>query len=289
MFLVSAEEMRELDRKTIEGIGIPGLVLMENAGRRVAEEAAEVLRSRGGRVAVVLAGKGNNGGDGLVAARHLFNRGFEARVCLVTDPGQITGDAGVNLEIWRRMGQGVYRVDGPNGAQRLKVALLGADVVVDAIYGTGFRGRPPADVGRLMEVVNRSGKPVVAVDVPSGVEATSGRVAGPAVRARFTVTFGLPKLGLYLLPGARYAGEVRVADISIPRGVVEEAGLRRRLLTRELVASWFAPRDVEAHKGQFGRVLVVGGSRGMVGAPCLAARAALRAGAGLVYLAVPEG
>jgi NAD(P)H-hydrate epimerase len=289
MFLVSAEEMRELDRRTIEEIGIPGLLLMENAGRRVAEEAARILESRGGRVAVILAGKGNNGGDGLVAARHLFNRGYEVRVCLPVDPGQITGDAGVNLEIWRRMGQGIYRVDGPNGAQRLRVALLGADVVVDAIYGTGFRGRPPAEVGRIIEVVNRSGKPVVAVDVPSGVEATSGRVAGPAVRARCTVTFGLPKLGLYLLPGARYAGEVRVADISIPRGVVEEAGIKRRLLTGELVASWFAPRDVEAHKGQFGRVLVVGGSRGMIGAACLAAHAALRAGAGLVYLAVPEG
>lgn len=289
MLVVTAQEMRELDRKTIEEVGISGLMLMENAGRQVAERAARMLEERGGRVVAILAGKGNNGGDGLVAARHLFNKGYEVRVCLLVDPGHVTGDARVNLEIWRRMGQEVYQADGANGAQRVKVALLGTDVVVDAIYGTGFRGRPPAEVGRIMEVVNRSGKPVVAVDVPSGVEASSGRVAGPAIRAACTVTFGLPKLGLYLLPGARYAGEIHVADISIPRSVVTAASIRRHVLTKELVASWLTPRDLEAHKGNFGRVLVIGGSRTMIGAACLAAYAALRTGAGLVYLAVPEG
>lgn len=288
MRLVTAQEMREIDRQAIEEYGIPGLLLMENAGRQVAEAVRRRLGNVSGKRVVVLCGKGNNGGDGLVAARHLLQAGAVVKVFFICEPEEITGDARVNFQIWERLGQQVYRLLGSsNGLQLLKVALINADAVVDALYGTGFRGRLSDRLSKAVEAVNASGKFVVAVDIPSGLEADTGRVNGPCIRADVTVTFGLPKLGLVLEPGADYTGKVAVADISLPRVLTEKTGPGRYLLNRKLVASWFSRRPVTAHKGNFGRVLVVGGSRGMLGAACLAASAALRSGAGLVTLAVP--
>lgn len=286
MRLVTAGEMREIDRLAMEEYGIPGLLLMENAGRAVCQAVQDMLGRLKDRVVLVLAGRGNNGGDGFVAARHLLNAGARVRLMLAAEPDKVTGDARVNLDIWRRLGQKIYYLHDRNGLQVLQLGLMQADAVVDALYGTGFRGAIRDRVAKAVETVNESTSPVVAVDIPSGVEADTGRVYGPAVRATRTVTFGLPKLGLVLEPGASYAGEVIVADISLPRVLLE--GGRRFLLTRELVTSWLPPRAPEAHKGNFGHVLVVGGSRGMVGAACMAAMAALRVGAGLVTLAVPR-
>lgn len=286
MRLVTAQEMREIDRAAAESHRIPGLLLMENAGRAVCRAVQDLLGTLKGKVVFVLAGKGNNGGDGFVAARHLLNGGAHVRVMLATEPDKVTGDARVNLDIWLRLGQKVYFLSDRNALQVLQLGLMQADAVVDALYGTGFRGVVRDRPAKAVETVNQSGRPVVAVDIPSGVEADTGKVHGPAIRATRTVTFGLPKLGLVLEPGASYAGEVTVADISLPRTLLE--GGRRFLLTRELVASWLPPRAPEAHKGNFGHVLVVGGSRGMIGAACMAAMAALRVGAGLVTVAVPR-
>jgi len=284
--LVTAEEMREIDRTAIKTYNIPGLLLMENAGRAVCEAVGDLLGTLKGKAVFVLAGKGNNGGDGFVAARHLLNRGAHVRVMLATEPDEVTGDARVNLDIWLRLGQKIYFLGDRNALQVLQLGLMQADAVVDALYGTGFRGAIRDRLARVVETVNQSGRPVVAVDIPSGVEADTGKVHGPAIRAARTVTFGLPKLGLILEPGASYAGEVTVADISLPRVLLD--GGRRFLLTRELVASWLPARAPQAHKGNFGHVLIVGGSRGMVGAACMAATAALRVGAGLVTVAVPR-
>ncbi|KUK41374.1 MAG: Carbohydrate kinase, YjeF related protein [Clostridia bacterium 62_21] len=286
MRLVTAQEMREIDRAAIESHRIPGLLLMENAGRAVCQAVCDLLGTLKGKVVFVLAGKGNNGGDGFVAARHLLNGGAHVRVMLATEPDKVTGDARVNLDIWLCLGQKLYFLSDRNALQVLQLGLMQADAVIDALYGTGFRGVIRDRPAKAVETVNQSGRPVVAVDIPSGVEADTGKVHGPAIRATRTVTFGLPKLGLVLEPGASYAGEITVADISLPRALLE--GGRRFLLTRELVASWLPRRAPEAHKGIFGHVLVVGGSRGMVGAACMAAMAALRVGAGLVTLAVPR-
>lgn len=288
MRLVTAREMREIDRRAMEEYAIPGVVLMENAGRSVADAVERLLGGLGGKRVVVLCGKGNNGGDGFVAARHLLQRGATPKVFLSCAPEEITGDAAVNLTIWQRLGQECFQLATSGSLQLLKIALLQADAVVDALYGTGFRGKATGQVGRAIEAVNAAGKPVVAVDLPSGLEADTGRVNGPCIRATVTVTFGLPKIGLVLDPGVEYRGKLVVADISLPRVLTDEAAPDRYLLTSELVSSWFAPRPATAHKGDFGHVLVVGGSRGMIGAACLTAQAALKTGAGLVTLAVPR-
>ncbi len=287
MRVVTAAEMREVDRRATVDYGIAGLILMENAGLRVFECVRRVLGTLSGKLVVVLAGKGNNGGDALVAARHLVQHGARVRLFLDGDPAAVTGDAGVNLEIWRRLGERVYLLQDRNAIQVLQLALMRARLVVDGLYGTGFKGEIRDRARRVVEAVNESDKPVVAVDIPSGVEADTGAVRGTAIRADYTVCFGLPKLGHVLEPGANYVGELHVVDISLPRALLE-AGEGRFLVTADMVRGWLPARAPDAHKGLFGHVLVVAGARGMLGAACLTARAAVRSGAGLVTLAVPR-
>lgn len=286
MHLVTAEEMREIDQKATSEYGISGLVLMENAGIAVYRTVEELLGTVADKTVLVMCGPGNNGGDGFVVARHLVNHGARVRLMLASDPESLTGDSRVNYDIWQRMGQKVYSIQDRNSLQVLHLALMQADLVIDALYGTGFRGEIQDRLKKLIETVNDSERVVVSVDLPSGVHADTGTVGGAAIMADHTVTFSFAKLGLLLEPGTDYAGTVHVADISIPRGVSD--GLRRRLITAEQIREWLKPRLPGAHKGQFGHVLVIGGSRGMVGAACLTARAALKGGAGLVTLAVPR-
>ncbi|MDD4168756.1 MAG: NAD(P)H-hydrate dehydratase [Desulfotomaculaceae bacterium] len=288
MRVVTAAEMKKLDQLTIEEYGVPGLVLMENAGRQVVEVIRQVLGNVRGKVVTVFVGKGNNGGDGFVIARHLSNMGAEVKVLALADVKEIKGDAAVNLEIWQKMGQGVYSLHQIDGINIVRLVLMNTDLIVDAIYGTGFHGKMRERVGRIVEVLNGSGKPIVAVDIPSGLEADTGRAHGPCIQAAHTVTFALPKLGLILEPGADYAGELHVADISIPPALIEKEAPQHYLITAELVKEWLPPRPSAAHKGSFGRVLVVAGSRGMTGAAYLVGESALRSGAGLITVAVPE-
>jgi NAD(P)H-hydrate epimerase len=287
MRVVTAAQMREIDRRATEEYGISGLVLMENAGLRVFDCVRQVLGRLEGKLVVILAGKGNNGGDGLVTARHLVQHGVQVKVILDGDPAAMIGEAGINLEIWRRLGQRVYLLQERNAIQVLQIALMQADLVVDGLYGTGFRGEIRGRAQKVIEAVNQSGKPVVAVDIPSGVEADTGAVRGAAIQADHTVCFGLPKLGLVLEPGSSRVGELHVVDISLPRPLLD-APNGRHLLTAALVRSWLPRRTPEAHKGCFGHVLVVAGARGMLGAACLTAKAVARTGAGLVTLAVPR-
>lgn len=289
MRVVTAQEMREIDRAAINDYGIPGIVLMENAGLAVAETIKEMLGGKSGQVVTIFAGKGNNGGDGFVAARHLHNSGIDVKVLLLANPGEITGDAAINLNIWNKMGQKVYPVAGSDDFNAVRLFLVKTDLIVDAIYGTGFKGPVREPVGRIMEAINAGGKPVVSVDVPSGLEADTGKVNGPCVRATTTVTFALPKLGLLFEPGAGYVGELKIADISIPQVLHESQLLKRNLLERQMAANWLPYRPSASHKGDYGRVLLIAGSRGLTGAACLGAQAAARSGAGLVTLAVPEG
>ncbi|OPY58015.1 MAG: Bifunctional NAD(P)H-hydrate repair enzyme Nnr [Pelotomaculum sp. PtaU1.Bin035] len=288
MRVVTAEEMKRLDQAAIKEYGVPGLVLMENAGRQVVEVIGDVLGIVRGKVVTVFIGKGNNGGDGLVIARHLLNMGAEVKVLALAGVEEITGDAAVNLEIWRKMGQKIYSLHHGDGINIVRLILMNSELIVDAIYGTGFRGKMEEKVGRIVEVLNGSGKPIIAVDIPSGLEANTGRVNEPCIQAAHTVTFALPKLGLILEPGADYAGELHVADISIPSVLLEKEAPQRYLITEELVRDWLPPRPSAAHKGDFGRVLVVAGSRGMTGAASLVGEAALRSGSGLITVAVPE-
>ncbi|GAB6179637.1 NAD(P)H-hydrate dehydratase [Desulfotomaculum defluvii] len=288
MRLATAAEMREIDRKAIQEYGIPGIVLMENAGLQVIRVIQKLLPQVSEKVFTILVGKGNNGGDGLVIARHLFNLGAKVKVLLMADAEEFQGDAKVNLTIWQRLGQPVYPVNQVNGINIVKVALLNTDVLIDAMYGTGFHGTVNEKVARVINLINASQVMVLAVDIPSGLEADSGKAQGPCLRADHTVTFGLPKLGLVLEPGASIAGKLHVVDISLPKELLENKNIPRQLLTRQLISQWFKPRKQDSHKGSYGHVFIVAGSRNMCGAARMAVRGALRSGVGLVTLGVPQ-
>jgi ADP-dependent NAD(P)H-hydrate dehydratase / NAD(P)H-hydrate epimerase len=277
--VLTAAETRALDRET-EARGTSVAVLMERAGLAVARAALGLAGGAYGRRAVVICGKGNNGGDGLVAARHLSRWGMAAEVFLM-DPS-LREPAATNLEALERAGTTARSFD----AGTARRSLERADVAIDAIFGIGFRGAAEGDFAAAIELLGEAGAPVVAVDVPSGVEGDTGAVRGPAVHADVTVTFGAPKLGAILFPGAAATGVLEVADIGFsPDLLVAEVGL---LDQADVRAVWPA-RAPETHKRRSGVVLVVAGSRRMTGAPRLVAAGASRAGAGLVTVAAPEG
>ena len=280
--------MREADRRTIEEVGLPSIVLMENAGRQVVaamEAAFEDLASR--RVAVVC-GHGNNGGDGFVVARTLAERDMDVAVYLVGEAAGVKGDARVNLDVLRNLGLDVVEI-GDAGAWELHgTDVLGADLIVDAMFGTGLTEPVTGLIETIVADINASPKPVVAIDLPSGILADRWDVPGPAIDASVTVTLGAPKLPLVLPPAEALAGHLVIGDIGIPRAVIEDlAGPWVELLTKEMMRALVEPRSPDSHKGDYGRVVIVAGSRGKTGAASLAAMGALRSGAGLVIIATP--
>jgi len=289
MKVVTAKEMQELDRRAEAEYGISSLILMENAGAGAVREMERyfpgVYRSR---VAVVC-GKGNNGGDGLVVARHLANRGVKVHVLLLAKKDELKGDAAINLRIAQNAGISVAEVVTARDLQGHQVALATSDVIVDAILGTGLTGPARGISAEAIQVLNKLGRPLVALDLPSGLGSDDGRIQEPCVRARLTLTFALPKRSLLLYPAAQCAGEVRVVDIGIPRVLLTDPKLPVNVTDAEEMRAALPPRDPDTHKGTYGHVLVLAGSPGMTGAAALTSLGALRAGAGLVTLAVPEG
>ncbi len=282
--LPDAETMRGVDRWAIEERGISGLDLMERAGAAVTRAVEQLVPD--GRV-TVLCGKGNNGGDGLVVARMLRLAGREVTVVCVADPAEFRGDAAANLE--RLPGDGPVRLDGSTwsgGASNGSGDPLGGSaVLLDALLGTGARGAPSGETAGAIEATLACGAPVLSVDVPSGVDASTGTVAGLAVRAEVTVTFHAAKPGLWIHPGKQHAGRVEVADIGIPRGAPMKAAVG---LIEDALLAQLPRRGPASTKFASGHVLVAGGSRGLTGAPAMASRAAMRAGAGYVTALVPD-
>jgi NAD(P)H-hydrate epimerase len=277
--ILTPDETRELDRRSAER-GIPVADLMERAGEAVTRSALRLLGGAYGRRAVVVCGKGNNGGDGLVAARLLHHRGVGVTAMLLADPSAVGGPAAENLGHLVRAGVRWCRFS----AAGLRREVRRADLAVDAVFGTGFRGAPEGPFADAIRILDQ-GQPVLAVDIPSGVNGATGAVAGEAVRAVATITFGALKPGLVFHPGAELAGDVEVADIGFPPDLV-----RSDLCLMEATdaAALVPTRAQEAHKRSTGTVLLVAGSRSMTGAAILATRAAYRAGAGLVTLVLPE-
>jgi NAD(P)H-hydrate epimerase len=282
--ILTPAEASALDRES-RARGITVDSLMENAGRAVAAAAEAIAGRAYGRRAVVVAGKGNNGGDGLVAARHLARRGMRVCVVLLEPAEALAEPAATNLGRLRATRPAVrIRDDSPSSS--LGRELERADVVVDAIFGTGFGGTAEGAAAEAIDAIAGVSAPVVAVDIPSGVSGESGAIDGPAVSADVTVTFGAAKPGLVLLPGAANAGVVEVVDIGFPRDLVAGDAW---LLEASDVAEAVPGRALDTHKRADGVVVVIGGSRRMTGAVCLASEGAYRAGAGLVTVAVPEG
>lgn len=289
MRILNAAQMREADRVTIHDIGIPSIVLMENAGRQVVSALEALVDDLYERSVAVLAGRGNNGGDGFVVARTLHQRGIDTTVFVVGAVSAITGDARINLDVLGRLGVTVVEV-ADEGAWELHFSEIGQhDLIIDALFGTGLKSALSGLYETVVADVNGSGITVVSIDLPSGLSADTADLIGDAIEASLTVTLGAPKLPLVLPPGEQKAGEVVIADIGIPLGVIESLdGPRIDLLTRDGLRHLVAPRAPDAYKGDFGRVLMVAGSVGKTGAAALAARGALRSGAGLVTVACPR-
>jgi ADP-dependent NAD(P)H-hydrate dehydratase / NAD(P)H-hydrate epimerase len=272
--LHDAESMRATDAWAIEDRGVPSLDLMETAGRAVAEAAVETAADGPARV---VCGKGNNGGDGLVAARHLAATGFDVEAVLLWPAAELSGDAAENLA----------RFDGPTRTvdpAALPDALLGSGVIVDAVFGTGFSGVARDPAAAAIDAINAAGAPVVAADIASGIDASTGEVEGPVVDADLTVSFHAAKLGHRIAPGKRHTGRLHVAPIGIPDGApVKPPGG----LIGARVLDLMPRRGADSTKFSSGQVLIAGGSRGMTGAVCMSAEAACRAGAGYATVAVP--
>ncbi|MBI5906013.1 MAG: NAD(P)H-hydrate dehydratase [Deltaproteobacteria bacterium] len=291
MKVATARQMGELDRVTIHTYGIPSLVLMENAGRSCTDRIFRILEEKVGApqeasVAVVC-GKGNNGGDGMVIARHLHNRGVYVEVFLLGETADLSADAKTQHDILRRMDVEIRVVRDTEGVEDLRTYLEEVHLCVDAILGTGISSPLEGTIRDVVEVINLSMATVFAVDLPSGIDATTGRILGEAIRADYTGTFGLLKLGHVLLPGSIHCGETEIYDIGIPSRAVFDAEIKTEALDEQIVKSMLSVRPPDFHKGDAGRVYIVGGSPGMTGAPCLAGLAALRMGAGLITVVTP--
>lgn len=289
MRILNAAQMREADRFTIEDIGIPSLVLMENAGRQVvAAIEASYEAQLDGRVAV-LCGRGNNGGDGFVVARTLLQRGIDTAVFVIGAVADVRGDARTNLEILGRLGVTVVEINDEQ-TWELHFSEIGqCTLIVDAIFGTGLTSGLGGMLETVVADVNASSIPIVSIDLPSGLSADTPHIIGDCIDASMTVTLAAPKLPLVLPPGEGHAGDVVIADIGIPHEVLDGLdGRRIELLTPEQLREMVTPRPADSHKGDFGRVTIVAGSRGKTGAAHLAAMGALRSGAGLVTIATPS-
>jgi NAD(P)H-hydrate epimerase len=287
MLVVTAEEMREMDRRTIQKYDVPSLTLMERAGAGI----TQALLERFGRLAkkgvLIVAGKGNNGGDGLVVARLLKKKRIPCEVALLARQDELSPDAAHNLRAFLKLKGKVTEINA-NGLDLLAQRLSKNALVADAILGTGIKSEVRGLFAEVITMLNASGLPIVAADIPSGLDTDKGTPLGVSIQAEMTVALAYPKLGEVIYPGVKYVGDLVVADIGIAPEAVAEVAPRTELLDRETIR-WLVPRrEPDTHKGIYGHALIVAGSRGKTGAAILASRAAMRTGAGLVTLAAPR-
>ena len=286
MKLAYAAEMQEIDRTAIEDIGIPGVVLMENAGRLTADYLVDYFGNPQGEKVYVFTGPGNNGGDGFVIARHLEQMGAQVVVCLLVDPVSIKGDAAINLSILKKLAVPLHLIREEEDLQ--EIDITSAFVIVDALFGTGLKRAVKDRFAHTVQLINSAGCPVVAVDIPSGLDSDTGKILGVAVKADLTVTYGVAKPGQFVLPGRDMVGFLERVDIGIPGPVVEQVDLKSTLLEMQSVAFFLPSRVSNSHKGSHGHLLIAAGSLGKTGAAVLCGRGALRVGAGLVSCCVGE-
>ncbi len=288
MKVLTASEMKSIDRVTIEEFGLPGPVLMENAGRQIFLVLVKRFPKIEQEKFVIVAGKGNNGGDGLVVARYLYNYGCQPRVFLLSPKEEVRGDAAINLRVAEKMGLSIVELKQAKDWRAFRRALSEASIIVDAIFGTGLEKPASGFYARAIELINQSPGFKVAVDIPSGISSDSPRLLGPAVKANLTITLGAPKIAHALPPAEEWMGEVWVADIGIPQSLFAAENLKVEWPEKELILGCFQPRKKDTHKGTYGHLLILAGSVGKTGAAIMAARAALKAGAGLVTVATPR-
>ncbi len=283
MRAATAREMQEIDRTAIKSIGIPGPVLMERAGVAVARE---IRNSCSRKRAFIACGTGNNGGDGLVIARELHNAGYAVKALISGNRNRLSPDCALQLSIARKLGLSVAFGASISGGSGITKKDMHGAVIVDALLGTGLNKDVSGPAASIIRKINASGRPVVSVDIASGISADTGQVMGVAINADITVTFGLSKRGHFLNPGASHTGRLKVEDIGFPPGLYEKATCH--IPGHAEIASMLPERKTYSHKGHYGHALVVAGSAGKMGAAFMASRACLRAGAGLVSMGGPE-
>lgn len=285
MKLVTPEQMRNIDKKVIEGRGIPGLELMEKAGKGSAEVAVEMLSGDAdGKKIVIFCGKGNNGGDGFVVGRYLSRWGAEVAFYLLGKKEELRGDAKTNLEKAEKLNLPIYEIlNESHLPEEIK-----ADLIVDAIFGTGFKGEIGGLEAKAINLFNGSMVQGLAIDVPSGLNAQTGEVDEVCVKAKKTATMGLPKIGHFFHPGKEYSGEVTVIDIGVPEDVIDEENINLNVITKKMVLASLPQRAGDVYKGSCGRVVLIAGSTGMTGAAALASLSCLRVGAGMAILGLPK-
>ena len=286
MKIVTADQMRELDRRTIHEAGVPGKTLMERAGSGVMSAMEETFGTLKGKTVTIFCGKGNNGGDGFVVARLLRQKRSVVQICLLAHTRDLKGDAKLMYQRFVKSAgrSSVLSVPSPDSMHQL---VRHSHVLVDALLGTGTSSPITGLYQEAIHAMNASEAPTVAVDLPSGIDADTGGTSGTAVQAELTVTLGNPKLGLFLGAGIDHVGCLHCVDIGIPSQYVEDLQLPVELLTPSSIRPWLPKRQASAHKGTFGHVGIIAGSSGKSGAAALSAKAALRAGAGLVTVATP--
>lgn len=288
MKVVTAEQIKRLDERTIKECGIPGIVLMENASQGTVRHLLQHFPDALKKKVAVVAGKGNNAGDGFGVARILMNKGCCVTIYLLAEPEEIKGDAKINLDIVFSMKARIYPAPDEKAFESIKAALREADLIVDAMLGTGLKGEVTGYYAEVIAFLNQLKKPIISVDIPSGLDTNEGKPLGTCIKADLTVTFGLPKVGQLIYPGVDYVGKLALVDISIPSYLVDEENIDTEILELEELRKALIPRRGDSHKGDFGHILVIAGSTGKTGAASMTSEASLRSGAGLVTLAIPE-
>lgn len=282
MKICTPKQMQEIDRKAIDGLGIPGLELMENAGRAVYEMILEYYGPAEKNRVTVVAGKGNNGGDGCVAARYLRQDGAHVEIFLIGRKDQVQGEAAVNLKKAQELDIAIHEISDPENFHVPDDSWI----IIDAIFGTGFAGGMRLPYSQIINEINQSDIPIIAVDTPSGLDGATGKVAEPCVKADLTVTFGLPKIGQVMYPGKSHCGFLEIADIGYPDSLDDD--VHTHLVTDKAAAALLPYRKPDSNKGDFGKLFVLAGSTGLTGAAYMTSLAAYRCGTGLVVLGCPK-
>lgn len=288
MRIISGSDMKNLDTWAVKERGLPTLILMENAGRAAAQKGIELLVGTKDPSVVVLVGKGNNGGDGLAAARHLYQAGIDVKLFLLNHPDNFQASALKNWELIEGLNIKWHLLDDENSFYLLKLSLNQCHLIIDCIFGTGFKGNPSENVARVINIANESTCRILSVDIPSGLDADTGHVGSPCIMAHNTITFAWIKRGAVLYPGRKYTGELEVKDISLPYEVLEILNREEYYVTEPLAKKCLPVLDWEGHKNTFGHLMIIAGSPGMTGAAWLSAKAGLRSGAGLVSACLPS-
>jgi len=287
MKVLNAAQMKNIDRKTIKEIGIPGPILMENAGIQIVKALRSKFPEPQREKVVVVAGRGNNGGDGLVVARHLFNQGCRPLVLLLSSKQEVKGDAALNLKIAQRLGIEIFEIKSSKTWDKHLKKILQSTLLVDAVFGTGLSHPAKGLYAKVIKDINKSKAYKIAVDIPSGLSSDTYQIIGPCVKADLTVTLAAPKIAHVFPPAEDWVGELVVGEISVPPFLFEDDNLKLELVEKKDILPYFKKRKKDTHKGTYGHLFIISGSFGKTGAAVMAGKAALKMGAGLVTIGTP--